>query len=269
MLQAVPVSPLFPTTAHDRTSIKADGSPAVTLGNLTLGYDGHPAVHHLDATFAQGSLTAIVGPNGAGKSTLLRAIAGHMRPLGGRIDIAPAAAGLAYLPQQAAIDRSFPIRVEEFVSLGLWTQTGMFRRNGASAQARVRAAIARVGLAGFESRTLDRLSGGQLQRVMFARVIVQDCPLILLDEPFNAIDTRTVGDLVALIASWHREGRTIVSVLHDTEVVRAHFPDTLLLARDMIAFGPTETVLTADNLHKARAMSEAWDDQAPLCADAA
>jgi zinc/manganese transport system ATP-binding protein len=124
-------------------------------------------------------------------------------------------------------------------------------------------ALTAVGLAGFQGRGVDTLSGGQLQRALFARVLVQDAPVILLDEPFAAVDERTVADLVGVIARWHAEGRTVIAVLHDTELVRRSFPETLLLAREPIAWGATESVLTPENLARTRAMHEAWDEGAP------
>jgi zinc/manganese transport system ATP-binding protein len=131
----------------------------------------------------------------------------------------------------------------------------------------MRLALDTVGLAGFEMRPVETLSGGQLQRVLFARVLLQDARIILLDEPFNAIDSKTVSDLVALIHRWHGERRIVLAVLHDMALVRAEFPETLLLAREMIAWGETRSALVAENILKARHMTEAWDDEAPWCAD--
>ena len=129
----------------------------------------------------------------------------------------------------------------------------------------MRDAIAAVGLSGFERRPIGALSGGQTQRLLFARLMLQDAPVILLDEPFSAIDERTVTDLLALIARWHGEGRTVVAVLHDFEMVRAHFPTCLLLAREKIASGPTGETLSNDNLARARRMSEAFNEDAAAC----
>lgn len=236
---------------------------ALHLRDLTLGYDRRPAVHHLDAHIAQGSLTAVVGPNGAGKSTLIKAISGALRPLGGRIERSPGR--IAWLPQQAEVDRTFPLSVRDFVAMGLWARIGAWRAPGASDRTRMGEAMAAVGLSGFEGRAIEALSGGQMQRVMFARVLLQDADLILLDEPFTAIDARTAADLVAVVRRWHGEGRTVIAVLHDMEAVRAHFPETLLLAREKIAHGPTREVLTAENLFRARQMSEGFDDRAEAC----
>jgi zinc/manganese transport system ATP-binding protein len=240
---------------------------AVCIDDLTVTYRRHPAVHHLSGEFACGSLTAIVGPNGAGKSSLLAALVGRVKPATGRVHFSDAVRGeLAYLPQQAEVDRSFPIGVEDVVALGHWSRSGGFGAITAAMRDQARAALHAVGLGGFERRSVAELSVGQFQRVLFARVLLQDARLILLDEPFSAIDARTTADLLQVIHRWHGEARTVVAVLHDLEQVRTNFPDTLLLAREAIAWGPTAEVLRAENLFKARQMAEAWDDGAAVCA---
>ncbi len=234
--------------------------------NLTLGYDQHPAVHHLHGAVESGALLAVCGPNGAGKSTLLKGIAGTLKPIGGTIR--REGVGLrqiAYLPQAADIDRSFPVSVVDLVAMGLWRSTGLFGGIGRRGHEAIAGAIQAVGLQGFEDRFIGTLSGGQMQRALFARLLLQDAPVILLDEPFTAIDSKTQADLLGLIARWHGEKRTVIAVLHDMDVVRAHFPDTLLMARSVVAWGPTLQALAAENLLKARRMIEAFDRDAPAC----
>lgn len=239
----------------------------ITLHDVTLGYDRHPAVHHLSGEVASGALLAVIGPNGAGKSTLFRGIVGILKPLSGSIDLGGLdIRDIAYLPQSADIDRSFPISVFDFVGTGLWRTTGFFGGMGRRERDRIVQALAAVGLNGFENRNIGTLSGGQMQRMLFARVLLQDARLIVLDEPFNAIDARTSADLVVLVKRWHDEKRTVLAALHDMDLVRTHFPETLLLARGLVAWGPTAQVLTADNLAEARRMCEAFDDGAAACA---
>ncbi len=234
--------------------------PPLHIRDLTVAYDRVPAVHHLSGSFAPGSLTAVVGPNGAGKSTLLKAIAGLV-PLGeGRIE--GANGNIAYLPQLAEIDRTFPIAVIDAVSLGLWREVGLFRAITGDHVRRACAALAAVGLEGFERKQVGALSAGQLQRALFARLMLQDAGLILLDEPFAAVDERTSADLMQLVTNWHGEGRTVIAVLHDLERVKASFPEALLIAREPVAWGPTAEVLTPENLRRARYVSDAWGDAA-------
>ena len=237
---------------------------AIALHNVTLGYDKHPAVHHLSLTLEPGSLVAVVGPNGAGKSTLIKALAGELRPLQGRIE-GLRGQRIAYLPQQAGMDRSFPVSVQDMVALGLWHEVGALGRFSAGQLRRCREALAQVGLAGFEQRGLDTLSGGQFQRALFARLMLQDAPVVLLDEPFAAVDARTTADLIALLHRWHAAGKTVVAVLHDLPQVREHFPLTMMIARELIAWGPTPQALSEANWQRAQAMHEAFDEQAPVC----
>ncbi len=245
-------------------------SAQISFRNLTLGYERHPAIHHLSGEVETGALLAVCGPNGAGKSTLLKGICGALRPLGGNIDlngIAPR--DIAYLPQGAELDRSFPIHVFDLVAMGLWRKAGLFGGIGRRDRDRIEEAIATVGLQGFEDRPIGTLSGGQMQRTLFARLLLQDARLILLDEPFTALDAATTADLLDLVRRWHGEQRTVLAVLHDFDMVRDAFPQTLLLARRAIAWGPTCDALAPERLLEARRMGEAWREDAPSCEAAA
>ena len=241
-------------------------TPALAFNDLTLGYDQLPTVRDLRTEIAEGSLTAIVGPNGAGKSTLLKGITGLLKPLAGRVALgALNREDLAYLPQQSEIDKSFPLTVVDLVAMGLWREIGPFGWLGRERRSRIDSAIAAVGLTGFELRPIGTLSGGQLQRALFARLLLQDAQLVLLDEPFTAIDARTLADLLGVILDWHGEGRTVIAVLHDMDTVREYFPETLMLARELIAHGPTDEVLTAENQFHARQMCEACAGPPHVC----
>ena len=243
---------------------------ALEFRNVTLGYDRHPAVHHLDGKIERGALVAVVGPNGAGKSTLFKGIVGMLKPLAGQIDLAGLSPhDIAYLPQAAEIDRTFPINVYDLVAMGLWRRTGVFGGIGRNERATIEQAIAAVGLTGFEDRAIGTLSGGQTQRMLFARLLLQDARIIVLDEPFNAVDAKTSADLFALLQRWHGEQRTVLTAMHDIDFVRTHFPETLLLAREPVAWGSTPVVLTPENLLVARRMCEAFDERAAECVEPA
>lgn len=245
-------------------------NPALKLSDLFVNFGPTPAIIGLNADIQNGSLTAVVGPNGAGKSTLLKAIVGQLRPASGKVTFG----GLkrhevAYLPQQSAIERNFPITVLEIVNMGLWHQTGPFGTLRKQHRQDVERAIDAVGLTGLENRTVGQLSGGQLQRAMFARLLLQRGKLVLLDEPFNAVDSKTFKDLLEVIKSWHAEGTTVLTVLHDNDTVRGHFPETLMLARELVAHGPTNQVLTGENKQLADRMCEACADEEHTCSKAA
>jgi zinc/manganese transport system ATP-binding protein len=226
--------------------------PQIELSALTVAYGRDIALEGVSGAFAPGSLTAVVGTNGAGKSTLLRAIAGILPPAAGRVSLDRAGPqGLAYLPQSDAVDREFPISAASFVALGAWREFGAFRAVEHRVTEAAAQALAAVGLAAAAHRPIGGLSVGQFRRVAFARLILQDAPVLLLDEPFAGVDATTTADLLALVARWHREGRTVIAVLHDLAQVRAHFPDALLLARRVVAWGPTAEALTSENRARA------------------
>lgn len=201
----------------------------ITLHDIELRHGGRLVLSGLSGRFEAGSQTALIGANGTGKTTLLRALAG-LHPLSaGRIgwdgfhrkDI-------ALLAQGSHLDRSFPITCRDVVALAA-TRLGPFRSIGKDKLAASQAALDRVGLLEMQDRPIQALSAGQFQRVLFARTIVQDARLILLDEPFTAVDAATTQVLLSVIQDWHAQGRTLIAVLHDMELVRQHFPHTLLL----------------------------------------
>lgn len=226
---------------------------AIELQHLWLGWRDRIAVRDITGSFAQGSLTAIVGPNGAGKSTLIKGIAGRLNPLRGQIAMkTDPTHRLACLPQSAELDLDFPISTFDLVALGSWHRVGAWRGLDGPGFDAVDEALRLVGLAGFGQRPVDTLSGGQLQRALFARLMLRQAQIIMLDEPFSAVDRATTEDLLALLQAWHAEGRTVIAVLHDLDIVRAHFPQTLLLAGQVVEWGPTEQVLSPANLHLAR-----------------
>jgi len=239
---------------------------AVTLENVTISYARHPAVHHVSGSFAHGSLTAIAGPNGAGKSTLLKAIAGILTPDEGHIHIENTSRGhIAYLPQASELERDFPLSVLHLVATGYWHKTGGLGGITPTMKQEVTKALADVGLAGLEKRSLSSLSVGQFQRALFARLLIQDAPLILLDEPFTAIDADTTAHLLELVERWHKEGRTVICVLHDFDQIRKYFPECLLLARECIAWGKSTEALVSEKLLTARFFRDSVHAEAETC----
>jgi zinc/manganese transport system ATP-binding protein len=220
----------------------ADGS--IRLRDVTVRYGRRVALEGVSGEFASGSLTAVVGANGAGKSTLLAAIAGVVRVSGGAVERA-ARRRLAYLPQLASIDRDFPLSLAELIMLGGWREFGAFGAPRRALQERAAAAAERVGLAERLQRPIGETSVGELQRALFARLILQDAAVVLLDEPFAAVDAETRLVLLDQVMQWHREGRTVIAVLHDLDMVGALFPATLVLARRCLAWGPTKAALSA------------------------
>jgi zinc/manganese transport system ATP-binding protein len=222
--------------------MRAEGG--VLLREVTVRYGRRVALEAVSGEFASGSLTAVVGANGAGKSTLLAAITGVARLARGTVECA-ARRRLAYLPQLSAIDRDYPLSVADLIALGGWREIGAFRAPRSALRQRIAAAAETVGLSGRLARSIGEVSVGEFQRALFARLILQDAIVILLDEPFAAVDAQTTSVLLDQITRWHEEGRTVIAVLHDLDLVQARFPSTLVLARRCLAWGPTEAALPA------------------------
>jgi zinc/manganese transport system ATP-binding protein len=215
-------------------------APPIRLDHVSLRHGSREVVQDLTGTFASGSLTALTGDNGAGKTTLLRALAGLHPPSSGTIDrggLVPS--DIALLPQGSQLDRSFPIASRDVVALGLAGRIGPFRAIDRAQLEQADQALAAVGLPDLGGRAIGAMSAGQFQRVLFARLMLQDAPVLLLDEPFAAVDMATGRELLAILHRWHAEGKTIVTVLHDIDMARAHFPDTLHLNGAQTTWGPT------------------------------
>ncbi|KRC73433.1 High-affinity zinc uptake system ATP-binding protein ZnuC [compost metagenome] len=228
-------------------------SIAIELADASFGWHGQAALKSVSGTFAAGGMTAVVGPNGAGKSTLIKGIMGVLRPMTGSVRIGGAGrSALAWLPQAAELDRSFPVTVMDLVAMGAWRRVGGWRGYGAGELDRCMHALETVGLADAAGRGVDTLSGGQMQRTLFARMLVQDAPVLLLDEPFAAVDSDTADELMALLCGLHGQGRTVIAVLHDLDLVRGHFPECLLLSGSVVAWGDTAETLDDAHLRAAR-----------------
>lgn len=267
---------------------------AIAIANMTIGYNRHPAVHHLTMAVPAGALLAVAGPNGAGKSSLLKTLAGLEKQLEGDIVFTqcgpslsprslsprllssavrqakkatgatarPAQAAkqekvtrgsfaIGYLPQVSEVDRLFPITVFEFVAFGLWRQIGAFGALGRDARDKILSLLVEFELDAMANRSLAELSGGQFRRAELARLTLMDAPLLLLDEPFNALDVTMAERLVQLVRRWHGQGKTILMAMHNQDFIKEFFPQTLLLAREVMAMGNSKKILTPANWEKA------------------
>ncbi|WP_038497943.1 metal ABC transporter ATP-binding protein [Candidatus Palibaumannia cicadellinicola] len=217
----------------------------IRLHNLQTGYNGKSISKPVSGRFERGSMTAIIGANGSGKSTLLKTIAGLLPPVGGHLDFGDQKTRprIGYLPQQIDIDRQFPLKVFEVVAIGCWPATGLLRSINTKQQTLIWQALTRVGLNDKAHCTICSLSNGQFQRMLFARLLVQQAPLVLLDEPFTGIDQQTCSLLITFVHQLHKQGSTIIVVLHDNIIVAKHFPATLMLSQLNYAWGPSADIL--------------------------
>ncbi|WP_068116377.1 metal ABC transporter ATP-binding protein [Tropicimonas marinistellae] len=240
---------------HTLRQSTVETSPLAIRG-LTVSYGEKPAVFSVDATFRDGSMTAIIGPNGAGKSTLLKAALGVIRPLSGTVTVygkplAGQRQRIAYVPQRASVDWDFPTRVVDVVLMGLYRQLGLLGRAGATHRAKALACLERVGMADFANRQIGQLSGGQQQRVFLARALAQDADLYLLDEPFAGVDAATEKAIIDVLKTLKAEGKTVVAVHHDLATVAEYFDRVFLINVRKVAEGPVGEAFNAENLQKA------------------
>lgn len=227
-------------------------SNAIIVENLSVAYGRTLALDSISGTIPPRALMAVFGPNGGGKSTFVKVLASLLKPSHGTVTHScKTTCHPAYLPQSFVFHRSFPVTVREVVTMGLWRMVGPFKAITASHQEIVENALARVGLTAYGERGIETLSGGQFQRMLFGRIIVEDSSLIILDEPFTAIDLQTSETLLTLIQEWHALGKTILVVLHDLEMARGFFKEAILLSRTCWGWGPAKEVLTDDRVREA------------------
>lgn len=221
----------------------------LAASDLTLGYAGVPLVRSLSFQLEAGDVLAVVGHNGSGKSTLVKTLLGVIEPVDGSFEWSSGKPStIAYLGQRTEFDARFPIRVRDLAAMGAWGDLGLLGRLGAAEHRRIDDALHRTNVAGIADLPLHVLSAGQLQRALFARTMVQNAPLILLDEPFTAIDQTTETQLLQLIDTWAGEGRALLLVLHDLSAVLRHCNKALLIGNGRARFGEPREVLTPANL---------------------
>lgn len=235
--------------------MQPDSQTALSVQDLTLRYIDVLALDGATARFPIGSMTAIIGPNGAGKSTFLKSVLGLVEAQGTvaafGVPVAQAMPRIAYVPQRAAVDWSFPVRVIDVVLMGCYRKTGLLGRIDRRMTAHAMAALARVGMQDFARRQIGALSGGQQQRVFLARALAQGADLFLLDEPFAGVDAATEAAIISVLKSLRDGGATIIAVHHDLTTVAAYFDRVLLMNRRTVAEGPVEQTFTRAALAQA------------------
>jgi manganese/iron transport system ATP-binding protein len=230
-------------------------SAALVLSDVTAAYGREPVIEGVTGTVETGGSVALIGPNGAGKSTLIKAVLGLVPLVGGTIEVlgrspAEARAQVAYVPQAEALDRNFPVSAVQVVLMGRYRRIGWLRRPGPADRAAAHEALERVGLAHRAGDRFGLLSGGQRQRVLLARAIAQQARLLLLDEPFNGVDTASTDLLLRALGDLRSDGVAVVMATHDLSVAHLACGDACLLNRRQVAFGPIGETLSPDRLRE-------------------
>ena len=224
----------------------------VDIKNLTVTYKDIPALENINVKLSKSKIIGIVGPNGAGKSTLIKAIL-NIIPSKGIVTIDDKVSkeqlsNVAYVEQKIKIDYTFPIKVRECVSLGIYPKIGLFKKLKKEDWKKVDNALKLVGLEEYSNRQISELSGGQFQRVLIARCLVQEAKYIFLDEPFIGIDSVSEEIIMNTLRKLRDNGHTILIVHHDLRKVHAYFDEVLLLNKKLISYGSTKETFTRENL---------------------
>lgn len=228
---------------------------AITIKNLSAGYQDNPVLQNINLSFALGKKTAIIGPNGAGKSTLLKSI---MRLIPSQADellflgkpLKEQYSKIAYVPQRAEVDWDFPITVLDVVLMGAQGRLKFWQRPTPADKQLALDCLEKLAMHPYLNRQISELSGGQQQRVFIARALMQQAEIYLLDEPFAGVDMATEKTLVEIFNELKSQGKTLISVHHDLNTLKDYFDEAVMVNQGIIAFGALETCLTKENLEK-------------------
>lgn len=223
--------------------------------NLSVTYaNGNRALNGVDFSLDEGSFCGVIGPNGSGKTSFIKGMLGLISAKGKVTfrskPIKKFAKKTSYVEQKRDIDMDFPITVYQCVLLGTYPALGLFRRPGVEEKKQTLAALEKVGLSSLSDRQIGELSGGQFQRVLIARTLVQHADLVFLDEPFVGIDVNSEAIIIKLLKQMAAEGKTILTVHHDLNKVRDYFDKIILINKTVIAAGPVEEVYNKENMKK-------------------
>jgi ABC-type Mn2+/Zn2+ transport system ATPase subunit len=209
---------------------------ALIARDLTVRYGPLVALEKVTLEIPSGSTVAVLGPNGCGKSTLFAAALGLVSPASGSIELT--SKRVAFVPQDLAVEPSFPVTVGDVVRMGRWGDLGLLRRPRARDRELCEHAMRALKIDDLADRRLGELSGGQRQRALLAQAMAQDAATLLLDEPFSGVDRPTASIMHRLIDGWRDEGRTVMVSTHDLESAARDYDLVLCLNRRVISFGP-------------------------------
>jgi len=227
--------------------------PLLELHDVTVAYHGRPVLWHVDLAVTEPCLYGIIGPNGAGKSTLVKSALGivplsdgWVRFFGEPLDRVRGRVG--YVPQRESVDWDFPVRAIDVVLMGTYHRLGWLRRVGREERRLAESCLERVGMADFATRQIGRLSGGQQQRVFLARALAQQADIYFLDEPLAGVDAQSQQQIFEVLSSLRDEGKLVLIVHHDLRTAASWFDRVAVVDMRLVAAGPTDEVLSRENL---------------------
>jgi ABC-type Mn2+/Zn2+ transport system ATPase subunit len=222
-------------------------SALVNVRDVHGGYvRGADVLQSVSFAVQPGEIVAVLGPNGGGKTTLFRALLGELPYRGGDVAVAGRP---AYVPQTEHARLDFPVSAHDVALMGAYGRTPWYRRVAREDRAKANAALSRVGLGERAHERFGTLSGGQRQRVLIARALVQDAPVLLLDEPLSGVDSPSAAQIERVFGELHAEGRALLVATHDVAQARA-WPRVLCLNHGQVAFGAPDDVLTTECLRE-------------------
>ncbi len=229
--------------------------PILELKNVSVRFNGNPALDNISFQLQEGERVAIIGPNGAGKSTLFNVISGVLNPTEGKINIYGHAPGghicIAYVPQRSEVDWKFPVNVADVVMMGRVRKMGLFRWPKRKDWDYVDEALELVNMTHLSKRQIGELSGGQQQRVFIARAVAQEAQLMLMDEPLTGLDVKSQEDIFGIFKRLRQRQVTVMVATHDLNLAAERFDRLMLLNQKMVGFGQAGDIFTPDLLSQA------------------
>jgi ABC-type Mn2+/Zn2+ transport system ATPase subunit len=217
---------------------------AISVDGLAAGYNGAPVLREVSFSAAPGQTVCVLGPNGGGKTTLFRALLGELEPAAGTIELSGRP---AYVAQTERTRLDFPVTALDVALMGTLAQSRWWLPPNRADRRAAHAALDRVGLAGHAGIRFGELSGGQRQRALLARALVQDAPVLLLDEPLSGVDPASAMLISGVFQDLRADGRTLLVASHDVESARA-FDLVLCVHGRQVAFGPPASTLDRTTL---------------------
>lgn len=238
------------------TGVVAANGGHLLVRDVEVGYGSGFNLPAMTFEVAPGEVVGIIGPNGSGKSTLLKGIARVLPLSGGEVllggeDIGRVAGRIAYVPQREDVNWDFPATALDVVLMGRYRSTGWFRRPDRASRALAHEALERLGLGGMGDRHISQFSGGQQQRIFFARALAQQPFVVLLDEVFTGVDTTNRAIFRDAIREFADAGAIVVLATHDFDELQAVCDTVGFINRGLVAYGTLATTFTPENLRAA------------------